>query len=85
MSIRRAAAATISQRAVHMTIVPRPANLAESREVLRVLQRFGPMDMYKHLKVGVTFHQLLSFNSPYVEVFPSLCDCLEAVIPLKGS
>ncbi|PVI08308.1 hypothetical protein DM02DRAFT_720 [Periconia macrospinosa] len=50
MAIRRAAAATLTQRAVHMTIVPRPANLAESREILRVLQRFGPMEMYKHLR-----------------------------------
>ncbi|CAI6339833.1 unnamed protein product [Periconia digitata] len=50
MSFRRAATATLAQRAVHLTIVPRPANLAESREVLRVLQRYGPMDMYKHLK-----------------------------------
>ena len=39
-------------RAVHIKIYPRPRNLAESREVLRVLQQYGEVVMYKHLKVG---------------------------------
>ncbi|MCJ1470882.1 hypothetical protein MMC07_009529 [Pseudocyphellaria aurata] len=35
---------------VHVKIHPRPRNLAESREVLRVLQQYGEVVMYKHLK-----------------------------------
>lgn len=38
-------------RAVHVKIHPRPRNLSESREVLRVLQQYGEVIMYKHLKV----------------------------------
>ena len=37
--------------AVHVKIHPRPRNLSESREVLRVLQQYGEVAMYKHLKV----------------------------------
>ncbi|KAL8907202.1 MAG: hypothetical protein Q9171_005954 [Xanthocarpia ochracea] len=36
--------------AVHVKIFPRPGNLAESREVLRVLQQYGEVVMYRHLK-----------------------------------
>ncbi|KAG9198275.1 hypothetical protein G6514_010296 [Epicoccum nigrum] len=52
MSIRRAAAAAadLPQRAVHLRIVPRPANLSESREVFRLLQRFGELNTYYSLK-----------------------------------
>lgn len=38
-------------RAVHVKIHPRPRNLSESREVLRVLQQYGEVVMYKHLRV----------------------------------
>ena len=38
-------------RAVHIRIQPRPRNLSESREILRVLQQYGEVAMYKHLKV----------------------------------
>lgn len=38
-------------RAVHVKIHPRPRNLSESREILRVLQQYGEVAMYKHLKV----------------------------------
>lgn len=52
MSIRRAAtaAADLPQRAVHLRIVPRPANLSESREIFRLLQRFGELNTYYSLK-----------------------------------
>ena len=40
-------------RAVHVKIYPQPQDVAESREVLRVLQRYGEVIMYKHLKVRV--------------------------------
>ena len=38
-------------RAVHVKIYPQPRNLAESTEVLRVLQQYGEVIMYKQLKV----------------------------------
>lgn len=52
MSIRRAAAAAadLPQRSVHLRIVPRPANLSESREMFRLLQRFGELNTYYSLK-----------------------------------
>ncbi|KAF2623053.1 hypothetical protein BU25DRAFT_350978 [Macroventuria anomochaeta] len=49
MSIRRAAG-HLPSRSVHLRIVPRPANLSESREIFRVLQRFGEINTYKHLR-----------------------------------
>lgn len=41
----------IADSAVHIRIHPRPQNLAESRQVLRVLEQFGEVVMYRHLKV----------------------------------
>lgn len=38
-------------RAVHIKIHPQPHDISESREVLRMLQRYGEVIMYKHLKV----------------------------------
>ncbi|KAL8948637.1 MAG: hypothetical protein Q9222_005188 [Ikaeria aurantiellina] len=35
---------------VYIKISPRPQNLAESREVLRILQQYGEVVMYRHLK-----------------------------------
>lgn len=39
--------------AVHIRVYPRPCNLAESREILRVLEGYGEVVMYKHLKVSI--------------------------------
>jgi hypothetical protein len=50
MAVRRAASQLLPGRSVHLKIVPRPANLSESREIYRVLQRFGELSMYKSLK-----------------------------------
>ena len=52
MSIRRAAAAAadLPQRSVHLRIVPRPANLSESREIFRLLRRFGELNTYYSLR-----------------------------------
>jgi len=47
MSVRRA----LAPRSIHLRIVPRPANLSESREILRVLQRFGEISIFKYLRV----------------------------------
>lgn len=51
MSVRNVAA-HLPSRSVHVRIVPRPANLSESREIFRVLQRFGEINTYKHLRVS---------------------------------
>ncbi|KAF1955161.1 hypothetical protein CC80DRAFT_549373 [Byssothecium circinans] len=50
MSLRRASTTLLAQRSVHLRIMPRPSSVSESREILRVLQRFGPMDVYKSLR-----------------------------------
>ncbi|EAT78522.2 hypothetical protein HBI56_185190 [Parastagonospora nodorum] len=50
MSVRRTAPKLLASRSVHLRIVPRPANLSESREIFRVLQRFGELSMYKSLR-----------------------------------
>ena len=47
MSFRRA----LAPRSIHIRIVPRPANLSESREIYRVLQKFGELDTFKYLRV----------------------------------
>lgn len=44
---------TLTGNTVHVKIHPRPQTLAESREVLRVLQQYGEVVMYKHLKVSL--------------------------------
>ncbi|KAH8728469.1 hypothetical protein GQ44DRAFT_577069, partial [Phaeosphaeriaceae sp. PMI808] len=37
-------------RSIHLRIVPRPANLSESREIFRVLRRFGEISVFKYLR-----------------------------------
>lgn len=54
MAASRAAATSLAGRAVHIKIHPRPRNLHESRQILRVLERFGEVVMYKNLRVGVS-------------------------------
>lgn len=39
-----------TSHAVHIKIHPRPRNLAESRQILQMLQEYGRVVMYKHLK-----------------------------------
>lgn len=39
---------------VHIRVYPRPRNLAESREILRLLGKYGEVVMYKHLKVRLS-------------------------------
>lgn len=51
MAVRRVSAELIAQRFVHLHIVPRPSSLSESREIYRVLQRFGDISKYYSLQV----------------------------------
>ena len=41
----------LASKSVHVRIQPKPANLSETREILRVLQRFGDVVVFKHLRV----------------------------------
>ncbi|KAL5384945.1 hypothetical protein DPSP01_005050 [Paraphaeosphaeria sporulosa] len=50
MAVRRASTEALSQRFLHLRISPRPANLSESREIHRVLQRFGEISKYYNLQ-----------------------------------
>ncbi|MCJ1350230.1 MAG: hypothetical protein MMC33_000211 [Icmadophila ericetorum] len=43
-------ARSVVGRAVHIQVYPRPRNIAESREILRVLEGYGEVVMYKNLK-----------------------------------
>ena len=43
----------LASSSVHIRVYPRPRNLAESREILRVLEGYGEVVMYKHLKVSI--------------------------------
>ncbi|KAF1851277.1 uncharacterized protein K460DRAFT_412861 [Cucurbitaria berberidis CBS 394.84] len=40
----------LAQRSIHLRILPRPSNLSESREIFRVLQRFGEVSTFKYLR-----------------------------------
>ncbi|KAF9729095.1 hypothetical protein PMIN06_012594 [Paraphaeosphaeria minitans] len=50
MAVRRTSVEALSQRLLHLRISPRPANLSESREIYRLLQRFGEVSKYYHLQ-----------------------------------
>lgn len=50
MSVRRGASQLLPARSIHLRIVPRPTNLSESREIFRVLQRFGEISVFKYLR-----------------------------------
>jgi hypothetical protein len=43
----------LANRAVHLRITPRPSNLGESREILRLLSGFGEIEYYKNLRYDV--------------------------------
>ncbi|KAM3425578.1 hypothetical protein BST61_g7525 [Cercospora zeina] len=43
-------ARTTAGRAVHLRITPRPSNLGESREILRLISQFGEVEYFRNLK-----------------------------------
>ncbi|KAL1612902.1 hypothetical protein SLS60_001132 [Paraconiothyrium brasiliense] len=49
MAVRRASSELLAQRFLHLRISPRPQNLSESREIYRVLQRFGEISKYYNM------------------------------------
>lgn len=44
---------SITERAVHIKIQPKPRNIHESREVLKVLKSFGDVISFRNLRVCV--------------------------------
>ncbi len=52
----------LAGRAVHLRITPRPSNLGESREILRLLSGFGEIEYYKSLRYDALSHP----NAAYV-------------------
>lgn len=67
MAVRRASSELLAQRFVHLHISPRPANLSESREIYRVLQRFGPISKYYNLQVLYHPSTLPSSQTPPID------------------
>lgn len=61
-------------RAVHVKIYPQPRNLAESTEVLRVLQQYGEVVMYKQLKVRYLYSAGL-IHPTLRKTHSSMADC----------
>lgn len=57
---------TITGRAVHLRILPRIENIAQSREILRLMQRFGEVEMYRNLR-----YDLLTMPNAALVVFKS--------------
>jgi hypothetical protein len=47
-------------RAVHLRITPRPSNISESREILRLVSQFGEVEYYKSLKYDLLSHPTAS-------------------------
>ena len=45
-----------ANRAVHLRITPRPSNISDSREILRLVSQFGEVEYYKNLKYDTLSH-----------------------------
>ncbi|KAI4090511.1 MAG: hypothetical protein L6R37_007869 [Teloschistes peruensis] len=52
---------------IHVKISPRPQNLAESRQVMRVLQQYGEVVMYRHLKVSLWADSISEIESDWAK------------------
>lgn len=47
-------------RAVHLRITPRPSNITDSREILRLVSQFGEVEYFKNLKYETLSHPTAS-------------------------
>ncbi|KAF1818652.1 uncharacterized protein K489DRAFT_384569 [Dissoconium aciculare CBS 342.82] len=45
-----------AKRAVHLKITPRPADLEQSREILKLISRFGEVEYYRNLRYDALTH-----------------------------
>ena len=52
-ALKRIASQALAARSVHVKMHPRPGNLTESTEILRVLERYGEIEMFRNLKVSL--------------------------------
>lgn len=53
-------ARSTANRAVHLRITPRPSNISESREILRLVSQFGEVEYFKNLKYDTLSHPTAS-------------------------
>lgn len=49
-------ARSTANRAVHLRITPRPSNISDSREILRLVSQFGEVEYFKNLKYDTLSH-----------------------------
>ncbi|CAD6442491.1 1e537c95-a35e-466a-8a0f-773a93266a80 [Sclerotinia trifoliorum] len=63
----RAASSNVANRTVHVKIFPSARTFAERREVLRVLERFGEVNMFKSLK----HHPISPIQNAFISIFNS--------------
>ncbi|KAK5171298.1 uncharacterized protein LTR77_004442 [Saxophila tyrrhenica] len=63
-----------TNRAIHLRITPRPSNLGESREILRLLSGFGEIEYYKNLK-----YDLLTMPNAALVIFRDEKAAIEAL------
>ena len=46
---------SIAGRAIHVKFNPRPHNLSESTDILKILERYGQVDYFRQLQVRYMF------------------------------
>ena len=50
-----------AKRSLFIRVDPAPANLSERRAVLRAIQKYGEIDMFKQLAVGIPI-EAITYN-----------------------
>ncbi|KAK6597821.1 hypothetical protein H4I96_08773 [Botrytis cinerea] len=71
----RAASSNVSNRTVHVKIFPSARTFAERREVLRVLERFGEVTMFRSLK----HHPISPVQNAFISIFSSATAAQEVI------
>ncbi|TEY44883.1 hypothetical protein BOTCAL_0342g00070 [Botryotinia calthae] len=71
----RAASSNVSNRTVHVKIFPSARTFAERREVLRVLERFGEVTMFRSLK----YHPISPVQNAFISIFSSATAAQEVI------
>lgn len=63
-------ATALAARCVHIKVYPTPRSLPERRQVLRVLERFGDVDMFRSLRVCAVLPRLTDCGKALTRVLP---------------
>ncbi|APA16242.1 predicted protein [Sclerotinia sclerotiorum 1980 UF-70] len=71
----RAASSNVANRTVHVKIFPSARTFAERREVLRVLERFGEVCMFRCLK----HHPISPIQNAFISIFASATAAQEII------